>query len=303
MAGFGSVGAWADATEAGRTHVTTFRKTVSSAATVANDFIDYTYFAGNPPANFYASAPLESAYVESIRGIHLPQVLSTQKQFLKSIDVMTVANSATNTTNQNQRLCLCDYLMYYPFIDTDAVDELQEMIQTVTLPRCVSGEGVQMMCVAQAAASAVGTFTIKYTNSDGVANRTSASTFTKATAGGGVLVSSSTNAVSGSQMLVGLQAGDKGVRSVESVTFTVAGGGLMAIVLVKPLFHYIATQECRRTTTGSLDSYGAATYYETVLSRVPVEILNGAVLGNVSLGNAGSLASSILIGTLQTVWG
>lgn len=300
MSGFANAAAWASAVDAGKTHVSTFRKTVASAATVANDFIDYTYFAGNPPANFYASSPLEAAYIESIRGIHVPTMTGTDKQFLKSITGMSAASSATGTTNQNQRHMLADYLLYYPFWDTDAVGELQESIPTVAIPRYASG---QVICVAQSASSAVGTFTMSYTNQDGVAGRTSQSTYTKVVAGGGTLVSSATNAVAGSLPVVGLQAGDSSVQSIESVTFTAAGGGLMALVIVKPLFVWYTTQECRRTTTGNLDSFGAGTYFETVLMRKPVEIKNGAVLGVIGLGNAGSLASSILTGTIQTIWG
>ena len=89
--GFVGVREWADAREAGRYHLTTFRKAVASAATVANDFVDYTYFAGNPPANFYASAPLEAAHVEAIRGIHVPNVAG---QFVKSLTVMTAFASS-----------------------------------------------------------------------------------------------------------------------------------------------------------------------------------------------------------------
>jgi hypothetical protein len=299
MAGFNNVAEWANAVDAGKTHVTTFRKTVASAATVANDFIDYTYFAGNPPANFYASAPLEAAFVESIRGIYVPTMTGTDKQFIKSVSAMSLANSATSTTNQNQRHLLCDYLMYYPFIDTDAVGELQEMVQTVSLPRYTSGK---VMAVAQSASSAVGTFTMTYTNQDGVAGRVCQNTFTKIVAGGGALVSSTTNVVGGSQPFIQLMAGDSGVQSIQDVTFTVAGGGLLALVIVNPLMHFLTTQESRRTTTGSLDSYGAASYVEAVLMRQPVEIKNGAVLGSVALGNAGSLASSVLVGTLQTIW-
>lgn len=298
MAGFQTVAAWADAIDLGRTHIATFRKTVASAATVANDFVDYTYFAGNPPANFYASAPLEAAYVESIRGINVPSV--NGKQFLKSITAMSAASSATGTSNQNQRHVLCDYLLYYPFIDTDAVGEQQDMIQTVSMPRY--SRGGQIMCVSQSAASTVGSFTVSYTNQDGVSGRASKLTYTKAVSGGGTLVSSTTNAVGGSQSFLQLQSGDTEAISIESVTMTAAGGGLMALVIVKPLFHFVTTQECRRTTTGNLESYGAATYYETVLMRQPVEIINGAVLGIVGLGNAGSLASSILVGNIQTIW-
>lgn len=301
MAGFRNVAAWATAQDSGKYHVTTFRKAVASAATVANDFIDYTYYAGNPPANFYASAPLEAAHVESIRGLHVPNV-SPAKQFVKSVTVMTAAASATTTTSQNQRMLLADYLLYYPFVDTDAVGELQEMIQSVSLPRYEDGAGVKMMVVGQSAASAVGTFTVSYTNQDGVSGRTSAVSYTKVISGGGVIVSSSTNAVAGSHPFIGLQAGDSGVRSVESCTFTAAGGGLMSIVLVKPLMHVLVTQECRRTTTGNLESYGAATQIESVIHRPPVELIDGRVLGFISLGNAGTLASSILTGVLETQW-
>lgn len=302
MPGFRNVATWAAAREdLGRYHLTTLRKAVASAATVANNFVDYTYFAGNPPANFYASSPLEAAHVEAIRGLHIPSV-APAKQFVKSLTVMSAAASATTTTSQNQRLLLCDYLLYYPFIDTDAVGEEQATVPTLTLPRYATGEGVMMIGVAQSAASTVGTFTVTYTNSVGVPGRVSQATFTQAVAGGGILVTSTTNAASGGQPFINLQAGDSGVRSVESVTFSAAGGGLMALVLVKPLMHIHSTQECRRTTTGNLESYGAASQLESLIHRPPVQILDGAVLGFVGLGNAGTLASSILTGVLETLW-
>jgi hypothetical protein len=142
-----------------------------------------------------------------------------------------------------------------------------------------------------------------YTNQDGTAGRVSQSTFTKVIAGGGVVVSSSNNAVTGSHPFVGLQAGDTSVKSIEWVKFSAAGGGLMALVIVQPLFHFYSTQECRRTTTGNLESYGAASQFESVIHRNPVEIKQGAVLGVIGLGNAGSLASSVLTGALETTWG
>lgn len=289
-----SIVEWVDA----NVHVTTFRKAVASAATVANDFVDYTYFAGNPPANFYASAPTVAAHVEGIRGIWIPSV----DQFLKSITVMTAAASATATSNQNQRLLLADYLMYYPFFDTDAIGEEQTTTPTVVLPRYATGAGVQIMAVAQSASSTVGRFTVNYTNQDGTPGRTSQQTYTKVMAGGGGLVTSTTSAVGGSHPFIGLQAGDSGVRSIESVTMIDAGGGLMSLVLVKPLFHFYVTEECRRTTATVFDSFGSASQFEAPIHMQPIPIYSGAVLGIIGLGNVGSLASSILVGTLETVW-
>ena len=299
MAGFVGIRDWCDAPDKGRYHLTTFRKQVASAATAANDFIDYTYYAGNPPANFYASAPLEAAQVEAIRGLHVPAMTGDNRQFVKSMTVMSAAASATSTSSNNQRLLLADYLLYYPFIDTDAVGELQEMVQTATIPRYQSG---QVIAVGQSASSAVGTFTITYTNQDGVAGRTSKVTYTKVIGGGGILVSSTTSSVSGSQPFIQLQAGDSGVRSIESVTMTAAGGGLLALVIVQPLMHFFSTQGCRRTTATVFDSFGAASQVESVIHCAPAEIKNGAVLGIIGLGNAGSLASSILTGVLETTW-
>lgn len=301
MSGFVGIRDWVDAPDLGRSHITTFRKQVASAATLANDWVDYTYFSGNPPANFYASSPLESALVEQSRGILIPDVYPL-KQFVQRLTVMSSAASATGTTNQRQSLILADYLLYYPFIDTDAIGEEQTTSAVEVLPRYTTGDGVMMMAVAQSAASTVGTFTVSYTNSDGVSGRISQSTFTKVVAGGGTLVSSTTNVIAGSQPFIQLMAGDKGVRSVESVTFSAAGGGLMAIVLVKPIQHFYSTQECRRTTSGNLESYGAASQFESVIHNQPNEIQRNAVLGIIGLGNAGSLASSVLVGTLETLW-
>jgi hypothetical protein len=266
---------------------------------VANDFVDYTYFSGNPVANFYASAPLVAAVLESNKGIFIPPV---DDQFIKSLCVMSAASSATNTTNQRQRLHLMDYLLYYPFIDTDAVGEVQSFDNTITLPRYATGDGVQVMAVGQSASSTIGQFTINYTNSNGVAGRIGQNTFTKVIGGGGILATSTNATVAGSQLFLQLQAGDKGVRSIESVTFTASGGGLIALVLVYPIWESLITEECRRTTSGNLESFGAAFLNEAIIDSPTKKIENGAVLGIVGLGNAGSLASSVLIGNLETVW-
>ena len=132
--GFINVAEYANADAAGQCWITQFRKAVTSTATITSSYVDYTYFAGSPLANFYASTPLEAAHIDSTRGIYLP----TTDQVLKNITVMTSAASATSTTNQRQKLMLCDYLMYYPFIDTDSTDQ-QDMVQSVPIPRYTSG--------------------------------------------------------------------------------------------------------------------------------------------------------------------
>jgi hypothetical protein len=299
MAGFGSIREWADAYEKGRHHVQSFRKAVSSAATSTSDYIDYAYFPGSPAVNFYASAPLEAAIVEPKYGILLP----SGEQYVSRLTLASNASSATSTTNQNQLIQMLDYLMYYPFIDSDAVGELQEMIPSVSLPsRAGTGEGVKVIGVAQAACATAGTFTFSYTNQAGVSGRTSMVTQTKTCAGGGVLLPYR-DLTASSFPFIGLQAGDSGVRSIESVTFSGAGGGLICLVLVKPITTILSGEECRRSTTGTIESWGAGSQTESIVHQMPAKIADGAVLNFIGQGNGGSLASSVLSGVLETQWG
>ena len=299
MSGFNRIAEVHDADREGRTWVSSYRKAVASATTTTNAGVDYSYFAGSPPANFYASAPLVSSYVEASRGIYVPTVGEGRRQFLNNIKVMSSASGATSTANGRQLLMLCDYLMYYPFIDTDAVGEEQTLENTVTLPRYPSG---MVIAVAQSAASTIGTFTMTYTNQDGTPGRVSQSNKTFAVAGGGQVVNA-LGAGASYNSFVALAAGDTGVQSIQSVTFTAAGGGLMALVIVKPLMLMYFNQESRRTTTGNLESYGACDEFQSVIHKAGMpEIKDGAVLNFFASGFGGSLASSILVGTLETIW-
>jgi len=293
MAGFSRVGQFADADEAGQCWVTGFRKAVASAATTTGAWVDYSYFAGSPTANFYASSPAEAALVESSRGIYVPSV-SPAQQHLK--DLILMSGNTASAVNGRQQLALCDYLLYYPFIDTDAIGEEQTLYNSVALPRYSSG---QVVAVAQSTASTVGQFTFNYTNQDGVAGRTSQNNFTFAVAGGGQVVGASGSGASYNPFCL-LQAGDSGVRSIESVTFSAAGGGLMALVIVKPLFMATVTQESR--TTGGV-AFGAADQFSSLIHQAGApRLMDGCVLNFFAAGYAGSLASSMLAGILETVW-
>lgn len=295
MAGFKNLRQYADAEDLGQYHVTSFRKAVSSTATTTSAWIDYSYFPGSPTANFYASSPLEAAAVEVERGIRVPSV-SPATQVLRNLKLMSAASSTTSTTNGRQQMILADLLLYYPFIDTDAVGEQQDLVNTVTIPRYDYG---RVIAVGQSAASTTGRFTFSYTNQDGTAGRTSQAQFTFAIAGGGQIVAASTQSATSYEPYLNLQAGDYGVKSIESVTFTAGGGGLMALVIVAPVFSAYLTQEARRGTT---DSFGACNEFASVINHAPRIIKDGAVLDIFAAGHAGSLASSILAGVIETTW-
>ncbi|MBK7330870.1 MAG: hypothetical protein IPI85_17825 [Dehalococcoidia bacterium] len=121
MAGFVNTAEYAQAREDGQTWVTQFRKLVASAASVTNAWVDYTYSGGSPSANFYASTPLNRRGGNGARvlctdgcaGNSIPEEPHGDDRFiLRDLD-----------GERRQQLILCDYLLYYPFIDTDAVGE------------------------------------------------------------------------------------------------------------------------------------------------------------------------------------
>lgn len=292
MSGLTTAGQIATLDEAGQCWVTQFRKALTSAATTVNAWVDWSYAAGAPAANFYASTPLEAAQLDQSRGIYLPTV-SPATQHLKTLTLMC---GNTTTSNGRQQMILLDYLMYYPFVDTDAIGEEQTMTNSITLPRYTSGK---VMAVAQSTSSAVGQYTFNYTNQDGTAGRVSSNNYAPVVTAGGQMLSASGTGSSYNPFCQ-LQGSDRGVQSIESVTFTAAGGGLMALVIVKPIFMCYATQSC--LTTGGV-AFGSADEFSSIIHYAGApEIKDGAVLNIVSAANALSLASLILTGTIETVW-
>lgn len=301
MPGFRNARALSSAADEGKTWISTYRKQVAATATIAGQWYDYGYAGGNPIANYYAAAPLEAATLAPGRGIILPRMTAGERLFLHRWTVMSASASATSATNANQTLMLCDYLLFYPFIDMDAAGDAQSMIQSATLPRYTDGAGVQMIVVAQSGTVGGGRFTIDYTDSDGNP-QTTPSLFCGAAQPSGAIVHA-VGAASGLVAFVPLNSGVKGVRSVEAVTFSIANGGLCCVVLVKPIDTLWLREGSRRTTTGTVESFGDAAETEAMRTRAGIaEIADGAFLGIIGRGANGSLASSVLTGTIETIW-
>ena len=280
-----------DSFDAGRTWISTFRKVPASTATIAGQWYDYGYASGNPIPNYYAASPLEAAVLEPDKGIIVPRMSGTSKQYLHRLSVMS-----SGATASNQALMLLDYLLYYPFVDMDAAGEEQAVTNTQPLTRYTDGIGVQMMVVAQSPTVGGGRFTINYRGTDDV-DYTTGSMFCAAAQPSGAIVSAVTG-TSGLTPFVPLNAGVKGVKQVNWVNFSVANGGLCAVVLVRVIDTSYVLESC------SVAGVGSAVEKEACRLRGGVvEIKDGAFLGIMGLGSAGSLASSPLVGTIETVWG
>jgi hypothetical protein len=302
MAGFRNVRALADSlTDDGKHWISTFRKVPAASATIAGQWFDYAYAAGNPIPNYYAASPLESAVLESDKGIIVPRMEAGSQQYLHRVTAMAVAASATSVTSDAQPLMLMDYLLYYPFIDMDAAGEDQVMTQAETLPRYEDGIGLRIMMVAQSPTIGGGRFTVTYVGTDDV-EYTTDSLYCAAAQPAGALTCA-VGAAAGVSPFLPLAAGVKGVKSIVSCNFSVANGGLCALVIVRPLDTHYVMEASRRTTSGTLESFGDATEREAMRLRGGmVEIKDGAFLGFIGQGSGGSLASAPLVGTIETVW-
>jgi hypothetical protein len=277
-----------------------YRKALSATATVTGQWFDYSYAPGMPVANYYAASPTTAETLDSTKGLYIP-TLPDKTVYLKSWCAMSLASSGTSTTNQNQHLMLCDYLLYYPFVDADAAGDLQEMTNVKALTRYTTDKYLQMMVVSQSATTGGGNFTVTYDNQDGV-EKTTPTIYCAAAQPPGALVSCIGNATS-TAPFVELAEGDTGVTRVKSVTMNVNNGGLFCIVIVKPLVNNWIREEVRRRDATTFASYGDAAMVESgILNAGYPEIKNGAFLGIIGRGTGGSLASSILTGYIEYIW-
>lgn len=288
MAGFNGVKQIVDAELEGRVRNYQWRKTPSQITT-AGIWFDLANTSGMPPAKqWFDAAPLTATQVKQStdKGIyHGANVSTSQKHLRKTI------NWCNSATPLPMAMMLCDYLLYYPTID-DSETGLQEMDNTATLPRYTDGKGVQMMAITTGARTGGQTFTVTYTNSDGVSGRTSKIMTQNTSSVLGTVtttVLTPTNNTSACPFIA-LQDGDTGVRSIEAVQMNGIDSGFMTIVLVKPLVE---------TFIRGID---APVEFDHLIhhNQLP-QIYDDAFLGYLCLPN-GSLSGVVLSGTLKVVW-
>lgn len=131
------------AIQEGKQQISSFRK-VSSQASTAGTWIDFSIASGNPSPNFYSGVELTATVLDGNKGIyHGADTTGGLTKVLTDLQVITTSAGAVPITLQ-----LCDYLLYYPQIDMDSTDT-QSTDNTVTLPRYTDGAGVRMFVVAQ----------------------------------------------------------------------------------------------------------------------------------------------------------
>lgn len=285
MSGFLNARDVADAQDAGRYTYSSFRK-MPTQTTGAGIWFDLSMSPGNPAPNYFIGSP--NVFVPLAQstdgGLRHGGNVGTKKHLRKLMAFSTV------TTPISGRLL--DYLGFYGFVDESVTDE-QFMDNTVGLTRYANGKGVMLMPVVVAGHTGGQPFTVKYVNQDGVPDRiTQTAVMGTQVTNGTVLHSqqAGTAYVNNGPFLT-LQAGDTGVRSVQSVTIGGVGDvGLFALVLVKPL------------ATFSLFGNNSATEVDYLVDTPTIpEIQNDAYLNLIVMPN-GQIAGSTLLGTIETTW-
>ena len=278
MAGFRNAREMATAQDAGRYLYRSWRK-VPTQATGSGVWFDLSMSPGNPVPNYYIGTP--GAFTPLSRsangGIdHGPDCAAFgYKKFLRKLMGLTVTATAAPLTMQ-----LMDYIGFYGFIDESVTDE-QPLDNTLAPTRYQDGRGVMLMPIVVAGQTGGQTFTVNYTNSDGVSGRITPP------------VRMGTQALNGTVLFLPLQGNDSGVRSVQSVTIGGVGDvGLFSLVMVKPL----ATLALR-----GIDAPTEVDYLTDCGTSLP-NIIDDAYLNFVVLP-VGTLAAAQILGTIETTWG
>lgn len=280
--GFGNVKAYVDAHLEGRTHFCSFRK-VPSQATVAGWWADLSMAAGNPPPNYYASSPLVAATLDGFRGVFHGDAKAPSTKHLTELGLVTP------TAGLVGQYMLLDYLLYYPFVDCDDGDT-QVMDNTATLPRYTDGAGVQVMAVAVAPTTGGGSFTFDYVNQDGLAKTSPVQGCSTTAASIASIITSQPNVANSGWPFLPLASGDTGVRSITSVQFSVLNGGLMALVLVKPLADSVVREINTMREVSFVNGRAGSP-----------RVVDGAYL-NFIMNCAGSIAAGQLAGFGRFAW-
>lgn len=270
----------------GKERLYTWRKTPSQTTT-AGLWFDLSMSPGRPVPKYWFDAPpgiAKAVFYSTDGGLEHGGGVSPSEKYLRlTTGIATVATALPLT------LVLCDYLLYYPSIDDSVLDE-QVLDNTVSLPRYTDGKGVQVIAVSVAGRTGGARFYFTYTNSDGVSGRVSQTCYQNNSAALGTLQGNGKNTNVASSAFIGLQDGDSGVRSIDSVFMLDADVGLMTLILVKPL----GTSVIREITAPAEKDY----FLES--ATIP-QIYDDAYLGFICLPQ-GTLAATALLGDIKTVF-
>ncbi|MGL4439480.1 MAG: hypothetical protein ACRCUE_09420 [Bosea sp. (in: a-proteobacteria)] len=286
--GYSRVSELAGSMAAGRLYTSHFRKNPPHT-TVAGNWYDMSVASGYPRPNYYAASPLTAKTLEAADGIYHGENKSPQTKHVARWSLCSPTAGAIGGPVK-----LLDYLLYYPFVDGDAVGEDQNMINyednpaVPALPRYATGEGVYAMAVCVAPTIGGGSFTVNYVDGNGVARTSPVMDMSLAALNIATLATCTVGTVGAGGPF--LQLGNEGIRRITRVNMISASGGLFTIVLVRP----IATSTMREVSTAREVEF---------LTQIPgpPQVLDGAYL-NMIIQPTASLSGGVITGHLDFPW-
>jgi hypothetical protein len=203
-----------------------------SVVTAAGIAIDLTFFGRYPAANYLTDGAPNTATAlrRSVdggidHGADRPGMI----KLLAGFTVFSTTAGAAPMSG-----LLLDYLLYYPLIP---MEDVQEMDNVVPLPR-YADQGGWIMLVEQFPYVGGGTCRVTYTNQDGVTGRLSAIVTINTQTALGTIATSAPATAGCPGTFVPLQAGDSWARAIESIEFFAADAGNLAAVIVRPLAYF-----------------------------------------------------------------
>lgn len=259
---------------------------VTAATTAQGLWFDMSMSPGNPaPKYWFDATPLtaKAVYQSTDGGIFHGANVSPSTKVLRRITAY-----ATSATPLPVKLNFLDYLLYYPSIDEGSTD-VQILDNAVTLPRYTDGEGVMILPITVGTRTATAQFSVTYTNSDGIAGRVS-QIVTLNTGVVGTVAASNLIVQNASNPFIGLQLGDSGVRSIESITMLSATDGLFSLILVKPI------------CTGLIREVTAPVEIDYYLHKSELPIIQDNAYLSFLVLPSGSLSGVALIGDMKCTW-
>jgi len=266
----------------------TFRyyRKAPTQATSAGIWFDMSMSPGTPIPNYYAASPnVAIALARSTDGgLDHGGNVSPSTKYLHRFMMMNVTATALPLPT-----IIADYLMYYPFVDMSTTDT-QPLTTGITLPRYSTGAGVKIMAVCVASQTGGSSFYVTYTNSEGVAGRVSQTVSVNTQGLNGTVVTTAKATAGLGSPFIPLQAGDTGVRLIESVTFVGTDVGLITLVLVKPLAQF------------TLYDITAPVEKDFFIDHSILPVIQDDAYLNMIVCPAGSLSGSVLLGTIDTFW-
>lgn len=281
-----------DAYENGRSHVQRFYKAANVNAGDGR-WQDWAQASGQPAydARIGTYGELNQVVATGNDAIWFPSIPNNQDRHLSRIVLRTQASSTGQLTTD---ATLYDLVATYPLIDGDSTD-IQEFNSSIGLPRYQSGEGIVPVLVNHVAPMvAPATGTLVFTNPDG--NQRTVP-FGVSLGGAGNIVSQG-NTLTTSFGSISMPIGGRGCRSVDSIQFNTAPGGLFCIYMIKP----IATIQ-NNDGSATTDKIATEKFLALQNGWHQPKILDGAHLGFFLRPNGGGRTFAATYGYLEFIWG